>query len=416
MKHRVEIHQIKRCHKYYSICLELCQNSTKLYNQANQDNIDSFNHSGLISHYALGDKHYKKFSEYNKLPAKVSQLVIKQVYDNWQSYFAGIKKYNESKVGFTGRPRFPKNLDKLNLVKFNNQAFSHKQFIENKIIKLSKTPIEIPAKPNSKPEDIAEIRIIPKLNTFNIEVVYQYEDGYIKETESNLAAAIDIGVNNLATITFNDLSIAPLKVNGKVIKSCNQWMNKEVARLKSISNKLTTIKIQNIITNRNNQIRTKLHEASSMISDLFVKLNIQVVAIGKNIQWKTSSKMSSKSNQNFIQIPHATFIEQLTYKLEDVGIKVVIGEESYTSKASFLDWDTIPTYGDKSEKVFSGKRTRTKEYKSKNGTIINADENGSYNIGRKVIPNFFSCLEQVVKRDSGCVIAHPMAIELALND
>jgi putative transposase len=105
-----------------------------------------------------------------------------------------------------------------------------------------------------------------------------------------------------------------------------------------------------------------LHKATAAIAQEFIALGVTSVAIGKNPQWKTESSMGKKNNQSFIQIPHAKFISMLTHKLEKLGITVTVGEESYTSKASFLDWDEIPTWTpSKSNKVsFSGKRYQTK--------------------------------------------------------
>lgn len=135
----------------------------------------------------------------------------------------------------------------------------------------------------------------------------------------------------------------------------------------------------------------------------FLALGVTKVAIGKNTQWKTSINLGKQTNQKFVQVPHARFIEILTYKLNDVGIEVVVGEESYTSKASFLDWDTIPTYtpGRTEKPVFSGKRVHRSWYVASDGSKIHADVNGAFNIGRKVISKSFACLQDIVLRDRG---------------
>ncbi|MEC4816210.1 MAG: zinc ribbon domain-containing protein [Scytonema sp. PMC 1069.18] len=149
-----------------------------------------------------------------------------------------------------------------------------------------------------------------------------------------------------------------------------------------------------------------------MIVDELVKTGVTLVAIGKNEQWKTSINIGKRNNQAFTQIPHARFIEMLTYKLEKVGITVKVGEESFTSKASLIDWDIIPTF-DRNNKVkhkFSGKRVQRAWYISKDGFRIHADVNGAFNIGRKVIPNSFSCLQEIVERDRGCLVVHPRRI------
>ncbi len=227
-----------------------------------------------------------------------------------------------------------------------------------------------------------------------------------------MAAAIDIGLDNLATITFNDPAIQPIAVNGKPLKAVNQWMNKKVARLRSQLGFGTSRRVQNIFRNRNNFVHTYLHACSRLIVNQLLALGVTQIAIGKNEQWKSKINIGRRNNQSFVQIPHTKFIAMLTSKLEAVGIKVIVGEESYTSKASFLDWDNIPTYtpGSNNPQKFSGQRLRTKEYRAKDGTKIHADVNGSFNIGRKVIPNSFDSLKLIVERNRGCVVAHPRRI------
>ena len=124
--------------------------------------------------------------------------------------------------------------------------------------------------------------------------------------------------------------------------------------------------------------------------------------------------MGNRNNQQFVQIPHDKFVKMLTQKLEKLGITVKVGEESYTSKASFLDWDIIPTWkpGKANSIKFSGKRVATKKYRAQDGTLINADVNGAFNIGRKVIPNSFGSLKSIVERNSGCVVVHPRRINI----
>ena len=129
---------------------------------------------------------------------------------------------------------------------------------------------------------------------------------------------------------------------------------------------------------------------SRHIIDLLVREGIGTLIIGKNPLWKQESNMSRKNAQEFVQIPHARFISMLSYKAQLIGIQVIVSEESYTSKASFLDLDDIPTYGkEEDEPAFSGKRVKRGIYKSSTGRKINSDINGSYNIMRKVVPNVF---------------------------
>ena len=156
-----------------------------------------------------------------------------------------------------------------------------------------------------------------------------------------------------------------------------------------------TKQMERITNHRNRQVNHYLHAASKAIIDFLVEEGIGTLIIGKNPLWKQEAGMGKRNNQNFVQIPHARFIDMLTYKAAFVGIQVEIQEESYTSKASFLDLDPIPTYkpNDEREYTFSGKRIgrRNRLYRTKDGRVICADVNGSYNILRKSKPDAFAC-------------------------
>ena len=296
---------------------------------------------------------------------------------------------------------------------FNIQTVSKAEFKKG-FIAPSMSPIRVPVKPGLSFVDIVELRLVPKIGCYVLEVVYDDKQSGWKLTNQGLSAAIDIGIDNLATIVFSDPSIQPLAVNGKPLKAENQWFNKEVARLRSALGFGTSHKIQNIIRNRNNFVHSYLHQATAKIAAELNDLGVTEVAIGKNPQWKTKCNMGNRNNQQFVQIPHDKFVKMLTQKLENLGITVKVGEESYTSKASFLDWDIIPTWkpGKVNSIKFSGKRVATKKYRAQDGTLINADVNGAFNIGRKVIPNSFDSRELIVGRNSGCVVAHPRRITI----
>ncbi|WP_339381011.1 transposase [Brasilonema sp. UFV-L1] len=278
--------------------------------------------------------------------------------------------------------------EKRNLVKFNYQAVVKRQFQKGYIVP-SMSPIKIPVKPGLKYDDLSEVRIVPKTGYFVIEIVSQVAENqeFFCSLNPKLAASIDIGLDNLATIVFNDPTIQPLAINGKPLKSVNQFYNKQLAKFQGFlpNGRGTFKRIQNLVRKRNNFVDSYLHQSTKMIVDEMLEKGVTQVAIGKNLQWKTSLHIGKRNNQHFTQIPHAKFIEVLTYKLEKVGITVKVGEESYTSKASLSCWDTIPTF-DPNNKVkhqFSGKRVQHAWYVSKDGLKIHADVNGAFNIARK---------------------------------
>ena len=216
--------------------------------------------------------------------------------------------------------------------------------------------------------------------------------------DPSFCVAIDLGVTNLAAITANREGFVPRLVNGRTLKAMNQWYNKRMKELKLCLPKedreRVTRQMEQLTNTRNRQVNHYLHAASKRIIDFLVKEGVGTIIIGKNPLWKQEAGMGRRNNQNFVQIPHARFIDMLTYKASLVGIQVEVQEESYTSKASFLDLDPIPTYkpDDDTAYTFSGKRIgrRNRLYRTKDGTIICADVNGSYNILRKRKPDAFA--------------------------
>jgi IS605 OrfB family transposase len=169
---------------------------------------------------------------------------------------------------------------------------------------------------------------------------------------------------------------------------------------------------------RNRRIDHYMHTTSKRIIDLLVKEGIGVLCVGKNDGWKQNSEMSKRTNQNFVNIPHARFISMLAYKAELVGIRVEITEESYTSKASLLDLDPLPVRksGDDAKHTFSGKRVKRGMYRASNGRYINADINGAGNIIRKVAPDAFG--QRAVedgKEVLASLVVHPVRIVVPLT-
>ena len=422
---QVEQHTIKPSHQWYSYCLEITTFSRRLFNTAQFNLRQSFFYGHRVLSQAELDKMFSKDANYRLLPAKVAQLVLKQVADSWKSYKLAILAYQKDNTKFTGRPKPPGYVDLFNLVKFNNQAIGKKEFTKGFIVP-SKSPIRVPVKPGLKFEDICEVRIVHKVACFVIEVVYNTHDIFpITNKEKELVASIDMGLDALMTVTFNDPTIQPIIINGKVLKSINQFYNKQIAHYKSLlpCGVFISRRIENIIRNRNNKIQTHIHQVTRRLTNELINIGVTQIVIGKNEQWKTNINIGKKNNQHFVQIPHARIIDQLTEKLNKEGIDVTVGEESYTSKASFLDWDIIPTFNNNNriQPKFSGKRVRTKLYVASDGTQIHADVNASFNIGRKVIPNKFDCLRTAFgrttafKRDRGTVVAVPRRINLKIT-
>jgi putative transposase len=393
----VEQHCINRDDPRYSVIDEAAFKSKNLYNAANYEYRQAFFHEGKYPTYNEVQKRMQSHEAYKALPAKVSQQILIVLNNNWKSFKEGLAAYYEDPSKFQEHPRPPKYKHKTegrNILIYTIQALQggqSKKGIQG-VIKPSELPIEIKTQQTA----INQVRIIPRNGYYVVEVVYSKEPVQA-QVDLSFCVAIDLGVTNLAAITSNRVGFVPRLVNGRKLKSINQWYNKRMKALKLClpieERDRTTKQMERITNHRNRQVNHYLHAASKTIIDLLVKEGVGTIIVGKNPFWKQEAGMGRRNNQNFVQIPHARFIDMLTYKAELVGIKVEIQEESYTSKASFLGLDPIPTYkpNDETEYTFSGKRfgRRNRLYRTKDGKIICADVNGSYNILRKSKPDAF---------------------------
>ena len=201
-----------------------------------------------------------------------------------------------------------------------------------------------------------------------------------------MVAGIDIGLNNLAAVTSNVKDFQPIVVNGKPLKKINAYYHKKCSVLQSkLPKKQKTSSIIRKITNKRNfKIDDYLHKASRLVINYLAANQIGTLVIGHNDKWKQSINLGKRNNQNFVSIPFNRFISMLKYKAELIGIKVIITEESYTSKCSFIDSEPLSKQSE-----YKGKRVKRGLFRSQSGILINADCNGSGNIVRKVVPNAF---------------------------
>src|SRR5579885_557323 len=410
----VEQHVIGRSDPRYKVIDEAAFKSKNLYNAANYEYRQAFIHEGRYLNYNEVQKRMQSHEAYKALPAKVSQQILLVLDNNWKSFREALKAYYEDPSKFLERPRPPKYKHKTegrNILIYTIQAIS-KRGLKKGLIQPSLLPIEV----QTKRKDVNQVRIVPRKGFYVVEVVYEKE---VKQSSVNPAyyAGIDIGMNNLVALTSNKPGFRSVLVNGRPVKSMNQWYNKRMAELQSIlRRKGTTKRIKHLTNKRNRRIDQYMHTASHRIIDLLVKEGIGTLVIGKNDAWKQECEMGKRNNQNFVQIPHARFIAMLTYKAELVGIRVEITEESYTSKASLLDLDPLPVRNNGNEKhKFSGKRIKRGLYRAKDGRKINADINGSGNIIRKVAPNAFSEVEGVEdgKAVLASLVVHPVRLVVA---
>jgi putative transposase len=392
----VEQHVIDRKDPRYRVIDEAAFKSKNLYNAALYEIRQAFFHDGIYLNYNEIQRRMQSHEAYKALPAKVSQQILMLLATNWESFKKANAAYEEDPSTFTGRPRIPKYKHKTegrNILIYTLQALSGgrgKGALQQGIIKPSGLAITV----KTQQRAIHQVRIVPRNGHYVVEVVYSKEPVQA-QVDPSFCVAIDLGVTNLAAITSNREGFIPRLVNGRTLKARNQWYNKRMKELKLCLPKTDRERVtKQITTKRNRQVNHYLHTASKSIIDFLVKEGVGTIIIGKNPLWKQEAGMGKRNNQNFVQIPHARFIDMLAYKAALVGIQVEVQEESYTSKASFLDLDPIPTYQpkDETEYTFSGKRIgrRNRLYRTKDGRKICADVNGAYNILRKRKPDAFA--------------------------
>lgn len=370
---------IKSYHKYFKELDNLCFLSKNLYNSALYTIKQEYKFSKKYLNNFDVDKLFtkNKQKDFYAIYTQASKQTLKLLNNNFKSFFAKRKQGLKAKL--------PKYLDKI------NGRFSyilpgssiHKLPLKNAIISLPKVNAKFNAKINNhltitNINQIKEIRIIPKNGYIQVEIVYDIPESILKQ-DNQRYVSIDLGINNLATITSNVTK--PIIINGKPLKSINQYYNKKKAELQ---NKLpkgiyTSNKIKNLSLKRENKISDYLHKSSKYIVNHLVFNNINTLILGYNQGWKQETNLGKINNQNFVNIPFYKFKEMLKYKCKLAGINFIETEESYTSKCSFLDNEDVCKHD-----VYLGKRIYRGLFKSANGKIINADVNASLNIMKKV--------------------------------
>lgn len=233
---------------------------------------------------------------------------------------------------------------------------------------------------------LIQVRFVPCGCVYVMEIVYEIEVPDTIETSKRIVG-IDLGVNNLITAS-NNIGKEPFIINGKILKSINQFYNKRRSRilleLNSRNNQHWSKELDVITQKRFNRVKNYVHNASSYVIKWCIENQIDTIVIGHNDKWKQRTNMGKSNNQKFLFIPYDMLIGQLKYKCENNGIRFIETEESYTSGTSFLDGE-LPC------KEYYNKKRRVKRglFKSNKG-LINSDVNGSLQIIKKAFPDAFS--------------------------
>ena len=359
----------------------LCHISKNLYNMVNYYIRQEFFYLGnWLRYYDLWYM-LKDKKAYQELPSQTSQQILRLVDKNWKSFFKSLKKWKVQPRKYQGRPRPPKYKKKNGefMLIFTNQQCRIKAnyllFPEKVAISPIKTRIE---------NQLHQVRLVPKGLYYVVEIIYKKDVKNLKVDKTRILG-IDLGLANIVTMV-NNAGLQSVIIKGGIAKSTNQFYNKQVAKYNSVKDKhgiaFETRRIQKLTQTRNNKINDQFHKISRKIINYCIDNNFGTIIIGYNRSWKQKVNMGRRNNQKFVQIPYFKLISQIQYKSKLVGIDAMLEKESYTSKCSFLDNESIQKH-----KNYAGKRINRGLFRSKKGIIINADVNAGYNIIKKVIPN-----------------------------
>lgn len=383
---RTEQHQINKNHPYYKLIDTFSFRSKNLYNYANYIIRQEFINNKIWIHYRDLDKMLKTSEPYKELMSQASQCTLQVLDRNWKSYFVAIKDWKKYPEKYLGMPKLPKYKDKNGRFPWflkNNQTYIKDGYLYFRLKVFEGYGFKTKADGR-----LIAVRFIPKGSCYVLEIIYEKEIPIQKEATNDNILGIDLGVNNFVTMV-NNIGERPIIINGKVIKSYNQWWNKRKAKKMSDivkrNNKYWCNELDIITRKRDNKINNYLHHVSRFIVDYCRYRNIDTIIIGKNDKWKQRSSMGKFNNQTFVYIPYEKLIHMIQYKSKDYQIKVIENEESYTSGTSFLD-NELPVKENYNKK----RRIHRGLFKANDGRTINSDVNGALQIIRKVVPNAFA--------------------------
>ena len=385
--------QVKHLSKEdYITIRELCHTAKNLANEAIYNVRQHYFTEGEFLKYEKNYTLLKNSPNYKALNSNMAQQILKEVDGSFQSFFGLLKLVKQGKYAFTDckLPHYlPKDGYTTLIIGFVRLKGNQLTLPFSNSFKKTHKSVEITIPPILLDKTIKEIRIIPKANARFFEIQYIYEAECIQRNlNTNNALALDLGINNLVTAVSN--SGQSFIIDGKRLKSINQWFNKENARLQSIKDKQhfsrkPTNRQKAVARNRNNKVNDYMNKTARRVIDYCIINNIGTLVVGYNETFQRNSHIGKQNNQNFVNIPYGQLRNKLEYLCKLNDIVFVKQEESYTSKSSFWDRDDLPVYNadNPKEYPFSGRRLHRGLYKTASGKTINADVNGALNIMRK---------------------------------
>ena len=385
--------QVKHLSKEeYLTVRELCHAAKNLANEAIYNVRQYYFTEGEFLKYEKNYTLLKNSTNYKALNSNMAQQILKEVDGSFKSFFGLLKLARQGKYAFRDC-KLPHYLPKdgyatlvIGFVRLNGNKlilpFSNSFKKTHKAVEITIPPVLLDKK-------VKEIRIIPKADARFFEIQYTYEAECIQRNlNKNNALAMDLGINNLVTaVSSNGRSFI---IDGRKLKSINQWFNKENARLQSIKDKQhfgkkPTNRQKAITRDRNNKVNDYMSKVARKVIDYCIVNDIGTLVTGYNETFQRGSNIGKQNNQNFVNIPYGQLRNKLEYLCELNDIVFVKQEESYTSKASFWDRDDIPVYNadNPKEYQFSGSMIHRGLYKTAGGKTVNADVNGALNIMKK---------------------------------
>lgn len=355
---------------------DICFKSGLLYNYVLYNVRQGIFNEEYLKEYEFSTKLCKENQfDFINLPTAISQQVVTQVFSNTKGWIKAKKEFEKNPSKFRSKPKLPnyKKGKKQNMVVFATNACRVKDgyiyFVKN-IIHPIKTKIG-----DSK---LCQVRIIPQATCYVVEVIYEKKEQNLNLNKDNVLS-IDLGLNNLCSCISN-VGLIPFIVNGRIMKSFNQWYNKRKAKLMSFAgDKGTSKRLRQLNNYRNFWIEDHIHKVSRFVINYCVDNNIGSLVVGLNKGWKQEINLGKKTNQKFVEIPFSRLIDKISYKCKLVGISFYLSEESYTSKVDHLAFEGLEKHD-----VYLGKRKKRGLFQSSVNKLINADINGAIGIGRKV--------------------------------
>ena len=383
---RVESMHIRRGSDLWAVVDQNCWYSKNLYNYANYTIRQEFITNGKWIRYNKLDNMLHASEPYIELKSQPAQQTLKAIDLVWKAFFVAIKDWKKNPEKYLGRPKLPGYKEKNGRFPWyikNNTCYVD----ANKVLHFQVKRLHGVTFQTRTDGRLLGVRFIPRGSVYTMEVIFEVVVPDAPTGEPTRIAGIDLGVNNLVTLA-NNIGERPIIINGRVVKSINQYYNKRRAATQSElmlrTGKHKSRALEDLSYKRQNRIKTHLHKISKLTIQWCVENGIDTLICGLNKGWKQECVMSKPNAQKFVDIPFGVLIKQLEYKCQSVGIRFILTDEAYTSGTSFLD-NEMPI-----QERYNRSRRKKRGLFQASDRLINADVNGAMQIIKKVIPNAFS--------------------------